>query len=96
MHVFAGSAQFNAVGINLSEGGMGFFAVANLRVPSQVTVEFLPPGESEPVRLPANIRHRALYLYGVEFLESDAHVSQAGTSVAAEISATQSNESGRL
>ena len=77
VHVFAGSAQFSAVGINLSEGGMGLFAVVNLPVGSQVTVEFPPPGENEPVRLSAKIRHRALYLYGVEFLESGAHASEA-------------------
>lgn len=61
-----------ALGINLSEGGMGLFAVAHLPVGSHVQVEFCPPQSTEAVRVEGTIRHRALYLYGIEFaLESD-------------------------
>jgi hypothetical protein len=43
---------------------------------SQIEVEFLPPGVDEPVREYATVRHRALYLYGIEFLlGSDRHPS---------------------
>lgn len=73
VQVFDGPQQFSAFGINLSEGGMGFFAAANLRVGSQITIEFLPPDAKTPVRRLANIRHRALYLYGVEFLAAGDH-----------------------
>jgi hypothetical protein len=58
----------DALGINLSEGGMGLFAVAHLAVGTRVEVEFCPPESSEAVRVEAMIRHRALYLYGIEFL----------------------------
>ena len=68
VQIFSGAQQFSAFGINLSEGGMGFFAAANLRVGSQIAIEFVPPGEETPARRLAKIRHRALYLYGVEFL----------------------------
>ena len=52
---------------------MGFFAAANLRIGSQVAIEFLPPGADAPVQRTAKIRHRALYLYGVEFLIPASH-----------------------
>jgi hypothetical protein len=61
-------AQFDGLGINLSDGGMCFFTIANLPVGTQLDVEFLPPQGEEPVRLSGKIRHRALYLYGIEFL----------------------------
>lgn len=73
VQVFSGPHQFSAFGINLSDGGMGFFAAANLRVGSQVAIEFIPPDAKTPVRRLANIRHRALYLYGVEFLAANDH-----------------------
>lgn len=68
VRVFTDRGQMDALGINLSEGGMGLFAVAHLPVGSRVEVEFRPPESSEPVRVEATIRHRALYLYGIEFL----------------------------
>ena len=68
VRVFTERGYMNALGINLSEGGMGLFAVAHLAVGSRVEVEFCPPASSEAVRVEATIRHRALYLYGIEFL----------------------------
>ena len=47
---------------------MPLFAIANLPVGSEVHVEFLPPRGKERVRVCATVRHRAFYLYGVEFL----------------------------
>jgi hypothetical protein len=37
-------------------------------VGSQIQVEFLPPRSTELVRVSGIVRHRALYLYGVDFL----------------------------
>ena len=68
VRVFTDHGRMDALGINLSEGGMGLFAVAHLAVGSRVEIEFCPPQSSEPVRVEATIRHRALYLYGIEFL----------------------------
>ena len=68
VQVFTPSVHVDALGINLSDGGMCFFTVADLHVGSHVDIEFRPPHSEQSVRLPAKIRHRALYLYGIEFL----------------------------
>jgi|SRR5579864_6253660 len=65
--VVAGSAHMDAVGINLSDHGMRLFTIANLPLGSQIQVEFLPPRSQERVRVCGIVRHRALYLYGIEF-----------------------------
>ncbi|MBZ5599461.1 MAG: PilZ domain-containing protein [Acidobacteriia bacterium] len=67
VRVFTGSAHVDALGINLSDSGMCLFAMANLPVGSQIQVEFLPPRCKERVRVCGTVRHRALYLYGIEF-----------------------------
>jgi PilZ domain len=57
-----------AVGINISEGGMGLFTVAHLPIGSRIEVEFrTAEGPASFMRFPATVRHRALYLYGVQF-----------------------------
>jgi hypothetical protein len=72
VQVFTGSSQMHALGINLSDVGMCLFTVAHLPIGSQIEVEFFPPQSKERVRLAGTVRHRALYLYGIEFLvESD-------------------------
>jgi PilZ domain len=65
--VFTDSTRIEALGINISDVGMCLFTVADLPIDSEVQVELLPPGGTERVRLWGVIRHRALYLYGVEF-----------------------------
>jgi hypothetical protein len=72
VRVLTPSAHMDALGLNLSEGGMCLFSVANLRVGSQVDIEFCPPQAEEPVRVSGKIRHRALYLYGIEFLSNNS------------------------
>jgi hypothetical protein len=66
--VFTASAHVKAIGMNISGGGMGLFAVANLPVGSLIEVEFPLPESGLRTRLPGTIRYRALYLYGIEFL----------------------------
>jgi PilZ domain len=68
VQVFTGSTRVDALGINLSDVGMCLFAIANLPLGSEVHVEFLPPRGKERIRVCATVRHRAFYLYGVEFL----------------------------
>lgn len=68
VQVFTQSDCIDALGVNVSEGGMCLFAMANLRLGSQIQVQFCAPQSKELVCYPATIRHRALYLYGVEFL----------------------------
>jgi hypothetical protein len=73
VQVFTKSFHLDALGINLSEGGMCLFTVANLEVGSQIQLEFLPPRSAEPVRVCGTVRHRALYLYGIEFVPELDH-----------------------
>ena len=76
VQVFTGSAHVDALGINLSDVGMCLFAIANLPLGSRIQVEFLPPQCKERVRVFGTVRHRALYLYGIEFLvDSDERPS---------------------
>ena len=68
VRVFTGSHHLDALGINLSDAGMCLFAIANLPLGAQIEVEFLPRQCTERVRIAGTVRHRALYLYGIEFL----------------------------
>jgi len=69
VEVFTDSSQLNALGVNISDGGMCLFAVANLHIGSPVEVAFRKPESRERVHLRGTVRHRALYLYGIEFLD---------------------------
>ena len=68
VQVFTTSSHVAALGINLSDVGMCLFSMANLPLGSQIEVEFLPPRCNERVRKSGTVRHRAVYLYGIEFL----------------------------
>lgn len=62
------AGTIDAVGINISEGGMGLFTIAHLSIGDRIDVEFrTSDGPTTFLRLRGTIRHRALYLYGVEF-----------------------------
>src|SRR5262249_47803244 len=76
VQLFTESAHVDAFGINLSDVGMCLFAMASLPVGSEVQVEFLPSQSMKPVRVSGIVRHRALYLYGIEFLaDSDQRLA---------------------
>ena len=67
----AGALQ--ALGINISDGGMGLFTVAHLPIGARIEVEFKSADRPTSfMRLRGTIRHRALYLYGVEFLRDES------------------------
>ena len=68
VQVFTPSAALDALGINLTDVGMCLFTMADIPLGSQVEVEFLPPCGEEAVRIGGTVRHRAVYLYGIEFL----------------------------
>ncbi len=70
VQVFTESARLDALGINVTEVGMCLFMMANLPVGSRIDVEFVPPQGLYVVRLSGIVRHRAVYLYGIEFLDS--------------------------
>ena len=67
----------DGLGINISDVGMCVFAIANLSVGTEIDVEFLPPHSAYPERFAAIVRHRALYLYGIEFQNAEIKVSQS-------------------
>jgi hypothetical protein len=81
VQVFTEFAHVDALGINVSDVGMCLFAMADLPVGSQIHVEFLSPRNKEPVRVSGIVRHRALYLYGVDFLVDSDHHSVNWTDV---------------
>lgn len=83
VQVFTESFRTDALGINLSDGGMYVFTIANLSLGSQIQVEFLDPRSTELVRIPGIVRHRALYLYGIEFLEDSDQASSSWADVGA-------------
>lgn len=59
----------NGRGTELNEGGMAVFAGIELSVGERVQVEFTPPRPpSRPLRVPAVVRDRLGYIYGVEFV----------------------------
>lgn len=70
VQVFTESAHLDALGINVTDVGMCLFTMANLPVGSRLEVEFVLPQRSDLVRLSGIVRHRAVYLYGIEFLDS--------------------------
>jgi hypothetical protein len=74
VRVFTRRGCLDGIGINVSDVGMCMFAIANLAVGSEVDVEFLPPGGAHKTRIPALVRHRALYLYGLEFQEREIEI----------------------
>jgi hypothetical protein len=66
----------DALGINLSDVGMCLFTIANLPLESQIQLEFIPPQCKERIRVCGIVRHRALYLYGIEFLDDSDPASR--------------------
>jgi hypothetical protein len=68
VRVFTDRGPIEALGINISDVGMSLFTIANLPIGSQIEVELLTPHHTERVRFWGTVRHRALYLYGIEFL----------------------------
>src|SRR5947208_39850 len=60
-------SRIDGVTINISDSGVKFFAAANLPAGSGIKIAFRDPNRIL-VQADAVVRWRALYLYGVEFL----------------------------
>ena len=67
VRVFSEAGCMEAIGVNISDLGMCLFTVANLPLGCPIQVEFLASECAAPIRVHATVRHRALYLYGIEF-----------------------------
>lgn len=70
VRVYTASGNLEAVGINVSDVGMCLFTAANLPIEAPIDVEFQTHAGASFERLRAIVRHRAFYLYGIEFLSS--------------------------
>lgn len=82
VRVFTESGPIDALGINISDVGMSLFTIANLPIDSRIQIELLLSQSTERVRIWGIIRHRALYLYGIEFLvDSDRRSISSWTDV---------------
>ena len=75
VQVFTGSAHVHGLGINVSDVGMCLFSIANFALGSLIELEFCQPRSNKPVRVHGTVRHRALYLYGIEFLMASDQAS---------------------
>jgi hypothetical protein len=71
IQVVQGGHSIAGLGIQVSQGGMYLFAIADLPVGSEIEIAFTAPDSREPIRLSGAVRHRAVYLYGVEFLPEE-------------------------
>src|SRR3954467_14165581 len=57
----------SARGNDVSDNGLAVFAGIELNVGDNLFIEFTPPYSSKPVRVPATVRNRRGYKYGIEF-----------------------------
>jgi hypothetical protein len=73
IRVFTEFGSLEAIGMNISDVGMCLFTVANLPLGSPIEVEFIPLRGTNLKRICATVRHRALYLYGIEFRADAGH-----------------------
>ena len=72
LHGYNRTFLVEGCGNDLSEGGMLVFAGLQLPVGREVEVEFQLPESSESLRLPATIRDRNRYFYGLEFTAANS------------------------
>jgi hypothetical protein len=72
LHGYNRTFLVEGCGNQLNEGGMLVFAGLQLPVGREVEVEFQLPQSDESVRVPATIRDRNRYFYGLEFTAENA------------------------
>ena len=68
VRVVTDSAVVDARCIRMSVGGIYFFAAADLQSGAELTIEFTTEPSGNLFSRRGIVRHRAIYLYGVEFL----------------------------
>ena len=57
----------SGLGNDVSPGGLGLFAPVELNVGDLVFVQIHVPGKTDRVEVPATVRHKNGFYYGVEF-----------------------------
>jgi hypothetical protein len=68
IQVSSGSRRIDGLGIQVSRGGMYLFAITDLPIGTEIKVAFTEPRSQQRIEVFGTVRHRAVYLYGVEFL----------------------------
>lgn len=80
IQVLSGSRRIDGLGIQVSRGGMYLFAIADLPIGTEIKLVFIEPGSQQSVEVFGTVRHRAVYLYGIEFVPQRDEDS-AGTDI---------------
>ena len=71
VRIRAGELRVDGMTINMSEHGMYLFAAANLALGTQIELAYHPPKANRTVCACGIVRRRAVFLYGIEFLNHD-------------------------
>jgi PilZ domain len=71
VRVVTDSAVVEARCIRLSPGGIYLFALADLPSEAEIKIEFTSNAHQKLCPRKGIVRHRAIYLYGVEFLAGE-------------------------
>ena len=71
IRIHAGELRVEGVTINVSEHGIYLFAAANLAVGTQIEIAYRPPRTNKTICACGIVRRRAVFLYGIEFLNDD-------------------------
>jgi hypothetical protein len=66
-----GGLRVDGMTINVSEHGAYLFAATNLPIGTEIDIVYRPPGRPKSICAHGIVRRRAVFLYGVEFLNSD-------------------------
>ena len=77
VRVVTDSAVVEARCIRLSAGGIYLFAVADLPAEAEIKIEFASSAHEKLRPRKGIVRHRAIYLYGVEFLAGEPRNSES-------------------
>jgi PilZ domain len=80
-----GWLRVDGMTINVSEHGVYLFAATNLSVGTEIEIVYRPPGRKKSVCAHGIVRRRAVFLYGVEFLNNDAAAIGARTHIFEEL-----------
>jgi hypothetical protein len=70
LRVITETGVIEGQGVCISESGMCVFSLTALPVGSRIDIEMAMPPHGKVLRMPASVRYRAVYLYGIEFLEN--------------------------
>jgi hypothetical protein len=71
VRIHAGELRVDGVTINVSEHGMYLFAAANFSVGTPIEIAYCAPSANKTVCACGIVRRRAVFLYGIEFLNDD-------------------------